>query len=51
MAVHVHLLVESGIHIIECLNLEDLAASGAREFLFVAAPLEDSRRHRLPDPP
>ena len=40
MSVHVHLLVENGIHIIECLNLEDLAASRAREFLFVAAPLK-----------
>jgi kynurenine formamidase len=40
MSVHVHLLVENGIHIIECLNLEDLAASGAREFLFVAIPLK-----------
>jgi kynurenine formamidase len=40
MAVHVHLLVESGIHIIECLNLEELAESGAKEFLFVAAPLK-----------
>jgi kynurenine formamidase len=40
MAVHVHLLVRSGIHIIECLNLEELAASGATEFLFVAAPLK-----------
>lgn len=40
MNVHVHLLVESGIHIIECLNLEDLAASGAKEFLFVASPLK-----------
>jgi kynurenine formamidase len=40
MEVHVHLLVESGIHIIECLNLEELAASGAREFLFVATPLK-----------
>ena len=40
MPVHVHLLVESGIHIIECLNLEELAAAGVREFLFVAAPLK-----------
>jgi len=40
MAVHVHLLVEKGIHIMECLNLEELAASGAREFLFVANPLK-----------
>jgi kynurenine formamidase len=39
MSVHVHLLVDNGIHIIECLNLEELSASGAREFLFVAAPL------------
>jgi kynurenine formamidase len=39
MSVHVHLLVENGIHIIECLNLEELSASGAREFLFVATPL------------
>ena len=39
MSVHVHLLVESGIHIIECLNLEELSAWGAREFLFVATPL------------
>ena len=40
MPVHVHLLVESGIHIIECLNLEALAAAGVREFLFIALPLK-----------
>jgi kynurenine formamidase len=40
MPVHVHLLVESGIHIIECLNLDDLAAAKAYEFLFVALPLK-----------
>jgi kynurenine formamidase len=40
MAVHVHLLVESGIHILEVLNLETLAAAGVTEFLFVAAPLK-----------
>ena len=40
MPVHVHLLVESGIHILECLNLEELAGDGVREFLFVAAPLK-----------
>jgi kynurenine formamidase len=40
MPVHVHLLVESGIHIIECLNLEELAAAGVSEFLFVALPLK-----------
>jgi kynurenine formamidase len=40
MPVHVHLLVENGIHIIECLNLEELAAARIREFLFVALPLK-----------
>ncbi len=40
MPVHVHLLVESGIHIIEALNLEDLARDRVYEFLFVAAPLK-----------
>ena len=40
MEVHVHLLVESGIHIIECLNLESLARDGVKEFLFVALPLK-----------
>jgi len=40
MPVHVHLLVERGIHIIECLNLEELAAARLYEFLFVALPLK-----------
>lgn len=40
MEVHVHLLVDSGIYIIECLNLEELAASGASEFILAAAPLK-----------
>ena len=40
MTVHVHLLVESGIYIIECLNLEQLAADRVYEFGFVAAPLK-----------
>jgi kynurenine formamidase len=40
MPVHVHLLVERGIHIIECLNLEQLAAEKVYEFLFVALPLK-----------
>jgi kynurenine formamidase len=40
MAVHVHLLVKHGIHIMECLNLEELAECDAPEFLFVAAPLK-----------
>lgn len=40
MPVHVHLLVESGIHIVECLNLDGLAAAGVAEFLFIALPLK-----------
>lgn len=36
---HRVLLVEHGIHIIETLNLEELAATGAREFLFILSPL------------
>jgi kynurenine formamidase len=39
MPVHVHLLAESGIHIMENLNLEELAAAGIREFAYIAAPL------------
>jgi len=37
---HVHLLVTHGIHIIENLNLEELAESGHREFCFVGIPLK-----------
>jgi kynurenine formamidase len=40
MPVHAHLLMDSGIHIIECLNLEELARDGVRTFLFVALPLK-----------
>ena len=40
MEVHVDLLVENGIHIIECLNLEELAKDRVREFWFVALPLK-----------
>jgi kynurenine formamidase len=40
MPVHVHLLVESGIHIIEALNLEELARDHIYEFALVAAPLK-----------
>jgi kynurenine formamidase len=40
MPVHMHLLVESGIHIIECLNLEALAEARVYSFAFVAAPLK-----------
>ena len=39
MPVHAHLLVKSGIHIIEVLNLEELARENVHEFLFVAAPM------------
>lgn len=40
MPVHVHLLVEHGIHIIECLNLEELAKAAVKQFLFIALPLK-----------
>jgi kynurenine formamidase len=40
LPVHVILLVESGIHIIEVLDLEELAAAGVHEFLFVCSPLK-----------
>ncbi len=39
LPVHRHLLVEHGIHIVEVLNLEELAADAVHEFLFVLAPL------------
>ena len=37
--VHTFLLVEQGIYLMELLDLEELAAAGATEFLFVALPL------------
>jgi kynurenine formamidase len=40
MPVHVHLLVENGIHIIEALNLEQLSRDRIYEFVFIAAPLK-----------
>lgn len=40
MPVHVHLLVESGVHIIECLNLEELASARLWEFAFIGAPMK-----------
>lgn len=40
LPVHRFLLVEQGIHIIEVLNLEEIAARGIYEFLFVLAPLK-----------
>jgi len=39
MPVHLHLLVDCGIPIMEALNLEDLARDGVHEFLFLASPL------------
>ncbi|HTR36618.1 MAG TPA: cyclase family protein [Bryobacteraceae bacterium] len=40
MPVHVHLLVERGIHIIEALNLEELARARVYEFAFIGAPMK-----------
>jgi kynurenine formamidase len=40
LPVHGKLLVEHGIHIIENMDLEQLAADGVREFLFVCLPLK-----------
>ena len=37
---HVILIVQAGIHIIESLFLEELAADGVREFAFVCLPLK-----------
>jgi kynurenine formamidase len=37
--VHVHLMVERGIYIIEWVDLEELAREGVREFLFICLPL------------
>lgn len=39
LPVHVHMLVERGIHLIEVMDLEEAAADGIREFLFVCVPL------------
>lgn len=39
MKVHLHMLVDTGIYIIECLNLEKLAEASVSEFTFVATPL------------
>jgi kynurenine formamidase len=40
MPVHVHLLSQCGIHLIENLNLESLSSDRTYEFLFVACPLK-----------
>jgi kynurenine formamidase len=37
---HTILIVQAGIHIIESLFLEELAADGVREFGFVCLPLK-----------
>ena len=37
--VHVHLLVESGVSIMEAMNLQPVVAASAWSFFFVAAPL------------
>jgi kynurenine formamidase len=37
---HVALLVEYGVHIVEVLDLEELARDGVHEFVFVALPLK-----------
>lgn len=39
LPVHRLLLVQAGVHIVETLNLEELAAAGVHEFLFFASPL------------
>jgi kynurenine formamidase len=40
MLVHAHLLVDSGIHILECLNLRELARERVYSFVFAGAPLK-----------
>jgi len=39
LSVHVHLLVEAGVPIMESLDLEHLAGDAVRDFMFVALPL------------
>ena len=51
MSVHAHLLVESGIHIIEVLNLEELARDETSEFVLVAAPMNISGATGAPSGP
>jgi kynurenine formamidase len=40
LPVHTHLLYEAGIYILEVLDLEELAAEGVHEFVFIAVPLK-----------
>ena len=37
--VHIELLVQRGIHIMELVHVEDLARDGVHEFLFICLPL------------
>ena len=37
---HTRLLIEHGIYLMESLFLEELAAAGVTEFLFIALPLK-----------
>ncbi|MEI6251170.1 MAG: cyclase family protein, partial [Actinomycetes bacterium] len=39
LPVHVHYLVEKGIHIMESMSLDVLSESGVTDFTFMAAPL------------
>lgn len=39
LPVHQELISKNGIHIIECLNLEELAKASVYEFVFIALPL------------
>lgn len=47
---HVHLLVESGIHIIEALNLERTRARSHLRISLCGRAHEDSRRYGIADP-
>jgi len=38
--IHIYLLVEQGVPILECLNLEEMALDQAYEFLFIVSPLK-----------
>jgi len=40
LPVHVVLIVKNGVHILEALFLEELAADGVHEFMFMASPLK-----------
>lgn len=40
MPVHVHCLVEKGVHLLEVVNLEELARAGTHEFLLIITPMK-----------